>query len=266
MGRRPPRVSPQALRAEGPRAQPVAPSQADESIVDLDGQGREITSPAGSPSQEPGEPHGAGPSGPSDAPASSKRQFAMQGEQLVVQKDDRTFIVPSRSERGAAFAQKIADKNPTAVRAAQFCFFPVEAPRFHNPGALPFCHLYNRPGGSTFTLTHFEDPDCPGVPMCTSKELVRVHGCLWCGATSHAASECTGPRLPQSEVQMTLKEFNNSRPRAEANPAMARRADAATLRTKQADGRLKNKFPWRSNSSLTPRPSSVGLSAHLTHQ
>ena len=77
--------------------------------------------------------------------------------------------------------------------------------------------------------------------MCTSKEYVRVHGCLWCGATTHPASSCTGPKLPQAEVQMTLKEFNKFQPRQQASHMLARQADAATLRSRRMDGSVKHR-------------------------
>jgi hypothetical protein len=71
-------------------------------------------------------------------------------------------------------------------------------------------------------------------------ETIRVHGCTWCGETSHPATKCKAHKLPDPEVQMTLYEFNKWDLTPKASWAAARNCDEYMHRTKDPDGRFRN--------------------------
>ena len=157
----------------------------------------------------------------------------------------------SRLDQADAFAAKKAEKHPHRLADAQFCFFPLDAPRQANPGSRRgFCHAYNSPLEDKCKNEPHDDEEFPGVIMCRSMaHYVRVHGCMWCGATDHAREECTGPALAPSEIQMTLAEWNRFVPENAATEAAARRIDAQ--RQRHRDGAARG-TPLRP-STLRPR-------------
>ena len=139
------------------------------------------------------------------------------------------------------FATKRQEKGLDMISAAQFCFFPKEQPRYFNPGARTFCQVYNKPSGKGCGRTHYEDPEFPGVLMCGKDgETIRVHGCTWCGEAGHAAPQCHGRKLPDTEVQMTLHEFNKWDAAPKTSWENARNCDEFVHRTRDPDGRFRN--------------------------
>ena len=136
-------------------------------------------------------------------------------------------------DRAAQVAEKHKEKHPARVADAQFSFFPLDPPRFTNPGSLGFCHAYNRPAGNLCKADHHSDTEFPGVTMCMSQAgIVRVHGCLWCGSTTHARPQCQGPSLPASQVQMTLAEWQRFEPQRMKTFQEARDRDLKTYQHK----------------------------------
>ena len=149
-------------------------------------------------------------------------------------------------------AVKHKQKHPARVADAQFCFFPLDAPRFSNPGSLGFCHAYNKPDGDQCKADGHSDTEFPGVTMCMSKQgFVRVHGCMWCGETTHARPQCVGPTLPASQVQMTLAEWQKFEPQRMRTHQDARDFDRKTFR--QKDGKPTQGVALRERSASRPR-------------
>ena len=101
--------------------------------------------------------------------------------------------------------------------------------------------VYNKPSGESCTRGHFEDPDFPGVPMCGgTADEIRVHGCTWCGEVGHPASRCWGPNLADTDIQMTLVEFNKWDRSHKRNWQTARNMEELVHRTRDPDGRFRN--------------------------
>ena len=99
----------------------------------------------------------------------------------------------------------------------------------------------NKPRGENCDRVFFEDPDFLGVPMCgTIASEVRVHGCTWCGEIGHPASTCKGPRLAETDVQMTLVEFNKWDRTPKKDWWTARNREKVVERTRDPDGRFRN--------------------------
>ena len=92
--------------------------------------------------------------------------------------------------------------------------------------------------------TQYVDTDFPDVDRCQGNtQVVRVHGCMWCGQCKppHAAWEC--PRknevFPPGEVQMTMAtelQLGTTLPKAD-NDEEARVKDKAIWTDMQARGR-----------------------------
>ena len=183
-----------------------------------------------------------GPSDPSGPLTSHQhKQHDFFGTQRVIRKGQQTHVVPTRLERAAILAVKRRlNPNLDIIAEAQFCFHPKKQPRYYNPGARSFCHVYNKPSGEHCTRGHYEDPDFPGVPMCGSDaNEIRVHGCTWCGDVGHPASRCEGPRLSETEVQMTLVELNNWDRTPMKDWRTARNLEIFVERSRDPDGRFR---------------------------
>ena len=96
------------------------------------------------------------------------------------------------------------------------------------------------------------DTEFPGVTMCMSKQgFARVHGCMWCGETTHARPQCVGPTLPASQVQMTLAEWQKFEPHHMRTHQEARNFDRKTYR--QKDGKPTQGVVLRERSASRPR-------------
>jgi hypothetical protein len=185
---------------------------------------------------------GDGPRDPSGSKAPRKtHEFFNDHRVVYIEGRDAAVVAPTRSELAADFATKRQDKGLDMISSAQFCFFPTEQPRYYNPGALPFCHIYNKPSGDGCSRDHYEDGDFPGVRMCGKPgETIRVHGCTWCGEAGHNAPRCHGHKLPDKDIQMTLHEFNQWKSGPKSSWENARRCDEYVHRTRDPDGRFRN--------------------------
>jgi hypothetical protein len=185
---------------------------------------------------------GDGPRDPSGSKAPKKQHEFFNDQRVVhIEGRDKAIVALTRSELAADFATKRQDKGLNMISSAQFCFFPKEQPRFFNPGALPFCHGFNKPLGDSCKRDHYEHEEFPGVRMCGKPgEIIRVHGCIWCGEVGHNAPRCHGHKLPDVQIQMTLHEFNQWKTAPKAGWENARRCDEYVHRTRDPDGRFRN--------------------------
>ena len=67
----------------------------------------------------------------------------------------------------------------------------------------------------------------------------RVHGCTWCVEIGHPASRCEGPRLSETEVQMTLVEPNSWDKAPMKDWRTARNLDIFIELSRDPDGRFR---------------------------